>query len=88
MAERRVAGTGLVAECEAFLSGVLVEQLIGAAADVPWTWTNLLEHGTGSRLQCPRCRSEDREARISPRGATRGRISHMDCSSVPAASDR
>jgi hypothetical protein len=49
---RSAPGSGIVAECEAFLTGHLVEHTRGATGFVsPWTWTNLLAHGTEDELR-------------------------------------
>lgn len=45
-------GVQAVAECEAFLSGHLVEQVYTRATPVPvWAWTNLLAHGSPAELR-------------------------------------
>ncbi len=49
---RSVSGSGIAVECEAFLTGHLVEHRRGANGFVsPWTWTNLLAHGTEEELR-------------------------------------
>lgn len=48
----------IAAECEAYLSGELVEHRIAQHQDVlPWEWTNLLAHGSREAL-CKRSASD------------------------------
>jgi len=46
----RITTNRLAEECEAFLSGGLVEHIESRRAPV-WTWTNLLAHGTEEELR-------------------------------------
>lgn len=53
--ERSDGGQDLVAECEAFLSGHLAEEVERHAHAVPhWAWTNLLAHGSLRDLRVER----------------------------------
>ncbi|HEX2851439.1 MAG TPA: hypothetical protein VHN98_12835 [Acidimicrobiales bacterium] len=46
MSDHRTDGASVAEECEAFLSGRFVEDIVGAADVPPWAWLNALAHGT------------------------------------------
>lgn len=62
--ERHPDEATLVAECEAYLAGRLVEHLLAAELPVPrWAWTNLLAHGSRAQLADPKIHRRDWEGR-------------------------